>query len=236
MTKKEFLDVFNDIDDEFINEVVNISCDDPTSYFANEEPNTACLTDGHNSLEPRENYFFDEQPQKVYLSDKPVPFWKIAVSTAAAVCILSVGILAVAKLRGIHTMPNDSTAENSSFAQTESSEPDKFDMVLTEGIEFSCLTLNRPYSSELITKNDDENYAVVYFYGRNISEENPLFIAIKKYSNGNPVYLGTLYVTENTARTYRIDYEEEVKEGDEVFLYMSTKSDEIMRADGKWLP
>ena len=212
MTKKEFLDVFNDIDDKFVNEIIDIPRD--------------------NS----ENYFADEEPQLVYLTSKPIPFWKIAVSTAAAICVMTAGIFTTAKLRTVNIASNDSTTDNSSSSQTETSEPNKFDMVLTEGIDFSCLTLNRPYSSELVTKNDDENYAVVYFYGRNISEENPLFIAVKKYIDGNPVYLGTLYVTENTARTYRIDYDEEVKEGDEVFLYMSTKSDEIMRADGKWLP
>ena len=183
-----------------------------------------------------ENYFADEEPQLVYLTSKHVPFWKIAVSTAAAICAMTAGIFTIAKLHSVNIMPNDSTTEISSYSQKESSEQDKFDMVLTEGIEFSCLTLNRPYSSKLVTKNDDENYAVVYFCGRNISEENPLFIAIKKYSNGNPVYLGTLYVTENTPRTYRIDYETEVKNGDELFLYMSTKSEEVMRADGKWLP
>lgn len=237
MTKKEFLDVFNDIDDEFINEIIDISCDNLENYFANEEPNVVRLTDGHNPLEPQENYFFDEQPQKVYLTDKPIPFWKIAVSTAAAICVLTAGIFTVTKLRSINITPNDSTTKNSSYSQTETSlEPNKFDTVLTDGIEFSYLTPNWPYSSDPVEKKDDENYAVVYVFCRNISEENPLFIAVKKYNDGNPVYIGTLYVTDNSPRTYRIDYEEEVKRGDELFLYICTKTDEIVRADGNWLP
>lgn len=238
MTKKEFLDAVNEIDDEFINEIIDIPCDISENYFANEQPHELCLTNERTPLEPQENYFFDEQPQKVYLTDKPIPFWKIAVSTMAAVCFLTVGIFTTAKLRGAqHTMPNDSTMENSSYSQTEaSSEPDKFDTVLTAGIEFSYLTPKWSYSSDLIEKNDDENYAVVYVACRNISEENPLFIAVMKYYDGIPVYIGTLYVTDNRARTYRIDYEEEVKRGDELFLYISTKTDEVVRADGKWLP
>lgn len=237
MTKKEFLDVFNDIDDEFINEIIDISCDYPENYSANEEPYAVRLKDGHNPLEPQENFFYDEQPQKINLSDTPVPFWKIAISTAAAVCILTFGIFSAAKLHGMHIMPNDSTTDNSSFSQTEtSSESNKFDTVLTDGIEFSYLTPNWAYRSDPVEKNDDENYAVVYVFCRNISEENPLFISIQKYINGNPVYIGTLYVTDNSARTYRIDYKEEIKRGDELFLYISTKTDEIVRADGKWLP
>lgn len=214
MTKKQFLDAVNKIDDKFINEIIDI-------------PNDVS-----------ENYFVDERPQKVYLTDKLVPFWKIAVSTAAVVCVLTAGVFTTVKLRGAqHTMPNDSTTENSSYSQTEtSSEPDKFDTVLTAGIDFSYTSPDWPYSSDMVEKNDDANYAVVYVACRNISEENPLFISIKKYIDGNPKYIGTLYVTDNSARTYRIDYEEEVKKGEEVFLYMSTKSDEIMRADGKWLP
>lgn len=237
MTKKEFLDAVNEIDDEFINEIIDIPCDISENYFANEEPNVVRLTDGHNPLEPQENYFSDEQPQKVYLSDKPVPFWKIAVSTAAAVCILTFGIFAAAKLRGIHIMPNDSTAENSSFTQTEtSSYPNKFDAVLTAGNDFSYLSSNLSYYSDSVEKKDDENYAVVYVACRNISEENPLFISVKKYSNGNEVYIGNLTVTDSDARTYRIDYNEEIKRGDKLFLTIVTRTEEPARADGKWLP
>ena len=79
MTKKQFLDAVNEIDDEFIKEIINTSED------------------------PHENYFDDEQPQKVYLTNKPIAFWKIAVSTATAICVLTGGIFASEKLRGIYS-------------------------------------------------------------------------------------------------------------------------------------
>lgn len=212
MTKKQFLDAVNEIDDKFIYEIIDIPRD------------------------VSENYFADEQPQLVYLTSKPIPFWKIAVSTAAVMCVLAAGVFTVAKLRSVNITPNDSTTENSSYSQTESLEPDKFEMVLNEGIEFSYSTPNWYYSSDPIEKTDDKNYAVVYVACRNISEENQLFIAVKKYLDGNPVYIGTLWVTDDAPRTYHIDYTEEVKSGDELFLYISTKSNEVFRADGRWLP
>lgn len=223
MTKKQFLDAMNNIDDKFINELIDVPGEPRGNHFANKQ---------------QENYFVDEQPQKVYSTDNPIPFWKIAASTAAVVCFLTAGIFSAAALRDTrHIMPNDSATDNSSDIQSEtSSKPDKFDTMLTAGIDFTIQSPDWTYHSDMVEKNDDENYAVVYVECRNISEENPLFIAVQRYRNGNPVYIGTLYVTDNSARTYRIDYNEEVKRGDELFLYISVKTDEIFRADGKWLP
>lgn len=79
MTKNQFLDAVNEIDDEFINEIINI-------------PD-----------EPQKIYFADDEPQAVYLTNKPIAFWKIAVSAAAAICVLTAGIFAAAKLHGIQT-------------------------------------------------------------------------------------------------------------------------------------
>lgn len=90
MTKKQFLDAVNEIDDEFINEIIDIP------------------------VKLQENYFADEEPQEVYLTNKPIAFWKIAVSAAAAICVLTAGVFAAAKLRGIHPhSPNKSEISES---------------------------------------------------------------------------------------------------------------------------
>lgn len=214
MTKKQFLDAVNEIDDEFINELIDI-------------PDSS-----------RENYFADDKPQVVYLTSERIPFWKIAVSAVAAVCVLTAGIFAMVKLRGIQTYnPNESMLESSSYIQSETSSiPDKLDTVLTDGFDFSCLSPYISYQSHTVEKNDDENYAVVYISCQGISEENPLFISVMAYHDRERVYAGTLIVSENDTRTYRIDYEEDVKKGDRLCLYMAAKTDAPMRADGKWLP
>lgn len=81
MTKEQFLNAVGDIDDKFIKE----------------------MTDAPE--EPRESLLINEEPQEVYLTSGHIPFWKLAFSAAAAVCVLAAGIFAAAKVHGIQ--PNE---------------------------------------------------------------------------------------------------------------------------------
>lgn len=94
MTKIQFLDAVNGIDDEFINELAET----PT--------------------EPNELFSADAKPQVVRLTSKPVPFWKIAIPTAAAVCVITAGVFSALRLRTPQTKPSpaDSTPAFLDFA------------------------------------------------------------------------------------------------------------------------
>lgn len=224
MTKKQFLDAVNKIDDKFINELIDVS--------------------GDISEKTQENYFVDEQPQKVYLTDKPFPFWKIAVSTAAAVCVLTVGIFAAVKLRTvITTSPSDSGSANLSNV-SESPPPiistiPKINRVADEGYEFNFRidsgTTER-YLSEPVLKNDIENCAVFFINCRGASEENPLRIWILLRENGEIVKrVNSLTITEDGSRYYTVAYDYyNVESGDECVFQVITEGD--AHIDGKWLP
>ncbi|MDE6733411.1 MAG: hypothetical protein K2J77_11105 [Oscillospiraceae bacterium] len=101
MTKQEFLGAVNEIDDELIGEMLGAF--------------------GIFPEKTRTELYYDE-PEVVCLTDKRVPFWKIAVSAAAAICVFFAGIFAAVKLRLIQ-LPEALTSEQPS---AELSKPDDF--------------------------------------------------------------------------------------------------------------
>lgn len=101
MTKQEFLGAINEIGDELISEMLGAF--------------------GIFPEKPRAG-FYNDKPEVVYLTDKRVPFWKIAVSAAAAVCVFFAGIFAAVKLHLVQ-LPEAPTSEQFS---AELSNPDDF--------------------------------------------------------------------------------------------------------------
>lgn len=226
MTKKQFLDAVNGIDDELINEFINV-------------PD-----------EPRENYLDDEKPQVVYLTNEHIPFWKIVVSAAAVVFVLSVGIFAAGKFHGIQ-----SAESNSGISLISSDVYDKLNSVVTDGHKFNTEFMSDPSSDILYTdpviKTDDKNYAAVHisFPNSNKDEHITLHIRVerKEYLYDDGIYLlgkykltsvGEIIVTESKEQTYRIDYKENAAAGDEYVLglYTTRESGELVHAEGEWLP
>ena len=234
MTKKEFLDVFNGIDDEFINEIIDIP-----------EKNSGDIAD-----ELPENIFSelsDDRARKIYLTKKRVPFWKIALSSAAAVCVLTTGIFAAVKLHGVQATPNDSTAANSGGVDlsnvAESSLPiintiPKIKRVDDEGYEFKFKlggTVLKQFSVPAV-KNDFENCSVFHLTCRGVSRENPLRIWIFLTENGETVErVNSLTITEEGSKYYTVPYDSySLKYGEECVICAVV--DDEAYVGGKWLP
>lgn len=54
-----------------------------------------------------------EEPQVVYLTNEHIPFWKVALSAAAVICVLAVGFFVTVKVRMSQDYtPNDSVTAN----------------------------------------------------------------------------------------------------------------------------
>lgn len=229
MTKKEFLDAVNEIDDEFINEIIDIS--------------------GDISDELPENYFSgisDDRAHKIYFTKKRVPFWKIAVSTAAAVCVLTTGIFAAMKLHRVQITPNDSTSADSGVTLSNTSEYSlpiidpipKIKRVEDEGYEFQFKlggTMLKQFAVPAV-KNDFENCAVFYLTCRGVSREKPLRIWIFLMENGETVKrVNSLTITEEGSNYYTVPYDYyKLKYGEECVF--AAVVDHEAYVEGKWLP
>ena len=223
MTKKQFLDVVNEIDDEFINEIIDI----PDKI----------------SEKPQDNYFVDEKPQVVYLTNERIPFWKIAVSTAAAVCVLTAGFFAAAKLHGVHTYdPNESGISDSSTTVSESmstSEPiisERLDLSERgDGVPFEARFFEddqSPIYTDAVVKKDGEQYATLQVACRGVSDEKSFVVSV--FRKREMKCIGRIEITEPGAHTLYIDYLEEAEDGEEYVLCIYGEGN--TRIDGEWVP
>ena len=209
MTKKQFLDAVNEIDDGFINEIIDIP----------------------------------EEPQVVYPTSKHVPFRRIAVSAAAAVCVLAAGFFAAAKLHGIYAYdPNESGISDNSTAVSESmsnSEPitsERLDLPERGGgVPFEVRFFEddqSPIYTDAMTKIDGEQYATLQVACRGISDEKSFAVAV--FRKREMKCIGRIEITEPGAHTLYIDYLEEAEEGEEYVLCIYGEGN--TRIDGEWVP
>lgn len=223
MTKKQFLDVVNEIDDEFINEIIDIP--------------------DNTSEKTCDYYFADEEPQVVYLTSERIPFWKIAVSTAAAVCVLMAGLFAVAKLHGIYAYdPNESGISYSSATVSESistSEPitsKRLDLSEREGgVPFEVRFLEddpSPIYTDAVIKKDGEQYATLQAMCRGVSDEKSFVVAV--FCKREMKCIGRIEISEPGTHTLYIDYVKEAKAGEEYVLCIYGEGN--MWIEGKWVP
>lgn len=215
MTKKQFLDAIDKIDDKFINE---LNIPDNSHY----------------------NLFADEKPQKVYLTDDRVPFWKTALSAAAAVCVLILGASAAFNLRTPPDSANDSaTSEiivisgemsDSESVQTPSEKLGLFERGGGEPFTFRILEGDEnPVYTETLTKNDNEQYATLEIMFRGA-------VSLGVYREEEPNRcLGKTYLDDGgEVRKLFIDYVEEVKDGEKLYLEIHAAENSVI--EGKWLP
>lgn len=209
MTKKQFLNIMGDIDDKFI-----------------KEDAAASNTRGICSI--------NDAPHTVYLTDDRIPFWKIAVSAAAVICALTVTVYAINR-SSIPLSPNDS---DTSYSDTQSEDfvYDKLSAAAEDGYGFDSMFDPIRYTYfKTSAKKDDENYAAVYIEEGSADEEEPLVISITRRGSDTSVS-EEIYVTDSSAGVYRINYTEEVENGERLVIRISSKTTIPRRVAGKWLP
>lgn len=97
MTKNEFLNIFNDIDDEFLNELADIQ------LRKNHIKEKRSSKEAEVVLKPK--YF---RPDSSYRSGKP--FKKVMIAAAVVVCIIAVGIFIKMSNKPQTVSPNDSVS------------------------------------------------------------------------------------------------------------------------------
>lgn len=210
MTKEQFLDAVNEIDDEFINELIDI-------------PDSS-----------RDNYFADDKPQVVYLTSERIPFWKIAVSTAAAVCVLTVGIFAAMKLHGIQSYNPNESAISESSAEVSDSKPTTSKYLDFSERESDCVPFEISISegdsrsvvdTDAVTKKDNEQYATVQLDCTGVT-------SLAVFCNGECISRQPIEL--EGVQTVYIDYFKQAEIGEEFVLRIWTHNRVLV--DGKWIP
>lgn len=232
MTKEQFLSAFGDIDDKFIKEITG----------------APAILD-----KPWKNYIIDEEPQVVYLTNERIPFWKIAILAAAAVCVLTVGVFAMAKLHGLHErVPADTSLDvsvgspeiSNSFESGVYSEPNSEAAI--GGFNFSFddddHTDNRKFSSGVRKKSSWYTPAEVNVYKGNLSSQNTVYISVYA-SNGldfpgeritNTAAVDHLTADEPYFLTYNID---QIDDLNDKTLYLCAETDDgSVTLIGEWIP
>lgn len=223
MTKKQFLDAVNEIDDEFISEIIDIP----------------------------------EEPQVVYPASKRIPFWRIAVSTAAAVCVIAAGSYAAVKLHGSYAYgPNAGGRSDSSAAVSESesssavvsesmsnSEPVNSERLdLSDrggGVPFEARFFEAdqdPVYTDAAVKKDGEQYATLQIACRGVSDEKRFSLEVHR--KGETKWcIGRKIIAEPGTYTLYIDYVEEAAAGEEYVLSIYCIGGEgNALIEGKWVP
>lgn len=200
---------------------------------------------------------FLDIPGKRFSAPKKTPLWKIGISAAAAVCVLTAGVFGVVKLRGLPhsansgvTISNDNSSyvsepvssDNSSDAESgnerDDSEKRKLERVFTNGIPFYFkVSVREKTFSDTCRKTDEENFAVVRFKMlSHVYENKPLYVNIivdRKEEGG--VIVGSAVIKEEIIEPFTIEYTEKVEKGELVYLTVYGGSGNT-EAAGQWLP
>ena len=176
-----------------------------------------------------------EQPQVIYPRREHFSVRRILVSTAA-VCAVSVGILAAVKLNGTRVvMPNESVISTSSSVAENSSEPisempdfhgRKGDFGVFEITHFT--DKNTPEFTDAVVKNDDKQYATVEVECKGV-------YSLAVYREGETrECIGRLSGIKDGAQTLRIDYNKKAEIGEKFVLCAWGEKGAEIRVN--WLP
>lgn len=226
MTKEQFLNAVNDIDDKFIKEIIEIN---------------------GIAEDPQKIELMDERPQMIYLKNERVPFRKFAVA-AALVCVFAAGIFAAVKLSAPIRTTNSSA--NSSDPSGVESDPVSISITdpennsnISESAAFTATIDQNDLSSGYNTfvsgpvrKSNSRGFAEVSFKCRGVSEENPLYISVcRKEGEKYHGVSDEIKVTGGESDKIVINYTETVGAGDELSLTIRAENGEIFAA-GLWNP
>lgn len=152
----------------------------------------------------------DEEPTKVVIESKAVPFWKIALSAACLVCVLASGVYVVAGIKSgllsnsganAPASSGESLPENSLGLYAETGLPDE-NRFSTGEKAGDCIY------TEPCFKNNERGHAVVYIdecFG--ITEDEPIYISVRADAGGNSVCVSeTIRITCSEPQVHIIRY------------------------------
>ncbi len=234
MTKKDFLDIFNDIGDEFIDEFANAAQNKKDNDF------------------PLEDFGSPQRPQIIRLERPPkkrasknisrAPF--IAAFTAAAVLVCAVTAGALFKRKDPQTVsPNDSV-----ILSEPASKPapiiivPKIRKVEQEGYDFVLEVGERewisPFSEPFI-KTDSSDELAICFNASDASAEYPLYIAFysqKDIDDPDASLIADLRITRAGMQWHSITYSEKPEPGEKIVMQLSAKTLGRVYIKGRILP
>ncbi len=231
MTKKDFLDIFNDIGDEFIDE------------FANAAQNKKDSGDF-----PLEDFGSPQRPQIIRLERPPkkrisrAPF--IAAFTAAAVLVCAVTAGVLFKRKDPQTVPPNEGVTLSKPA----SKPDpiiivpKIRRVEQEGYSFVLEVGEREWMSpfsEPFIKTDSSDELAICFDAGGASAEYPLYIAFYSQKDIDDPYaspIADLRITRAGMQWHSVTYSEKPEPGEKIAMQLSAKTLGRVYIKGRILP
>lgn len=208
MTKKRFLEIMDEIDDDLIENYLEIPAEE-------KNPQKIYLSENHTPFW------------------KPA-----AASAAIICVIMTGVFALVKIRGIPHTEPNDSAVSYSENSPASSgSFQSKSERAVSEGAEFEFtieVVDGKSYYTEPVEKTDDENFAAVYLEGcRNISEENPLFIGVYVTRERGKERVAEITVIQNDNQVIQIPYK--AVKGEKYALGFVSKN-KVMLVSGRWLP
>lgn len=227
MTKKDFLDIFNDIGDEFINE------------FAN-----AAQSKQNDDDFPFEDFGSPQRPQIIRLERPPkkrisrVPF--VAAFTAAAVLVCAVTVGALFKRKTPPPVaPNDSVTLSEPLSKPDPIiiEP-KIKRVDREGFDFSLEVEERMVKSrfsEPFLKTDSSDELAIFFAASDASAEYPLYITFYKATDTDNS-IANLRITRSDKQWHRVTYSETPKRGEKIVMQLYSKTMGPVAVRGRIIP
>lgn len=215
MTKNEFLSVVNDIDDDFLKELI----EDPG------KPQVIYLSDKRVSF------------KKLALSAAAV----ICVVTAGLFAALKAQAPQMSSPDdsrsgvSISNPVSDPTSEPTSMSIPEKTENDPFGHHLTPYVTAFSAD-NKTFISEPVVKVLGENYAQISLEYGGATEKDPLCISFcRKDSFGYWVVSEEIKITAGYANKMRINYTKPAAPGDEIMLMITTTNENAF-AKGYWIP
>lgn len=239
MTKEQFINVIGDIDDKFLSELA-----------ADYPPN--------NSDNLYDVFIEDmEKPQTIRLNNRRVPFWKIAASAAAVICVITAGLFAILRQQppsvpspgdsrsgvSISNPKSDPTSELSS-AIPENSDSEKSSEDRPEYGSFTAWFRNDmtgssgnkiTFRSETVVKSNSLDFAQIGIEYRGATERFPIYVQIfKKADRREWSVSDNVKFTDGKEGKLKINYTEAVEPGDELVLLITAS--EGAYAKGSWVP
>lgn len=184
-----------------------------------------------------------EEPEKVVVVERRTPIWKIALSAACLISVLTAGVILATTLRG--KLPVENISDPAVSVGDYSSD------LISENIStnISAELPSRDFSATLWTqdekqtalleKNNDLKYAEVTIDDSfNISESSPLMLYVCADVNGETVTVSqTITVTTNEPQMYLINYLHPLDKGTRYSLNMIYNGgEEFISFKGHWEP
>lgn len=239
MTKEQFINVIGDIDDKFLSELA-------ADYPPNDNDD-----------------FYDvfiedmEKPQTIRLTNERTPFWKLAVSAAAVVCVITAGLFALLRRQAPQVSSPGDSRSGVSISNPKSDPASEFSSTIPESSDSDISSEDRPRSgsftawfrndvtgidgdkitfrSETVVKSNSLDFAQIGIEYRGATERFPIYVQIIKIVGREERHVSEMVkFTGSGADKLTINYTEAVEPGDELVLLIIAS--EGAYAAGSWMP